>query len=30
MAKNNAIVIGINQYKFLQNLNYAKQDAQLM
>lgn len=30
MAKNKAIVIGINQYDSLQLLNYAKQDAQLM
>ncbi|MFB2981493.1 GUN4 domain-containing protein [Microseira sp. BLCC-F43] len=30
MAKNWAITIGINQYEFLQPLNYAKRDAQLM
>jgi uncharacterized caspase-like protein len=30
MAKNWAIVIGINQYQFLQPLKYAKRDAQLM
>ncbi len=30
MAKNWAIVIGINQYRFLQPLNYAKRDAELM
>ncbi|MCC5665097.1 SUMF1/EgtB/PvdO family nonheme iron enzyme [Nostoc sp. CHAB 5784] len=30
MAKNWAIAIGINQYDYLQPLNYAKRDAQLM
>jgi len=30
MAKNWAIAIGINQYNYLQPLNYAKRDAQLM
>jgi len=30
MARNQAIVIGINQYEFLQSLRYAKQDALLM
>ncbi len=30
MAKNWAITIGINQYNYLQPLNYAKRDAQLM
>lgn len=30
MAKNWAISIGINKYEFLQPLNYAKRDAQLM
>ncbi|WP_442948848.1 SUMF1/EgtB/PvdO family nonheme iron enzyme [Nostoc sp.] len=30
MAKNWAISIGINQYDYLQPLNYAKRDAQLM
>ncbi|MHC5611954.1 MAG: caspase family protein [Nostoc sp.] len=30
MVKNWALVIGINQYDFLQPLNYAKRDAQLM
>src|ERR687886_836534 len=30
MAKNWAIVIGINQYEFLQPLKYAERDAQLM
>ncbi|KAM3096212.1 SUMF1/EgtB/PvdO family nonheme iron enzyme [Phormidesmis sp. 146-12] len=30
MARNQAIVIGINQYEFLQPLRYAKQDALLM
>lgn len=30
MAKNWAITIGINQYEYLQPLNYAKRDAQLM
>lgn len=30
MVKNSAIVIGINQYDYLQPLNYAKRDAQLM
>lgn len=30
MTKNWALVIGINQYEFLQPLKYAKQDAQLM
>jgi uncharacterized caspase-like protein/type II secretory pathway pseudopilin PulG len=30
MAKNWAIAIGINQYEFLQPLNYAKRDAQLI
>lgn len=30
MAKNWAIVVGINQYEFLQPLNYAKRDAELM
>ncbi|KAM3097397.1 caspase domain-containing protein [Phormidesmis sp. 146-12] len=30
MAKNWAIVIGINQYRFLQPLRYAKRDAELM
>ncbi|WP_414563804.1 MULTISPECIES: caspase family protein [unclassified Anabaena] len=30
MAKNWALVIGINQYDFLQPLQYAKRDAQLM
>lgn len=28
MTKNWALVIGINQYQFLQPLQYAKQDAQ--
>jgi len=30
MASNWAIVIGINQYRFLQPLNYAKRDAEMM
>ncbi len=30
MSKNWAIAIGINQYDYLQPLNYAKRDAQLM
>ncbi|BAZ67886.1 hypothetical protein NIES4106_26430 [Fischerella sp. NIES-4106] len=30
MAKNWAITIGVNQYEYLQPLNYAKRDAQLM
>lgn len=30
MANNWAIVIGINQYRFLQPLNYAKRDAEAM
>jgi uncharacterized caspase-like protein len=30
MAKNWAIAIGINQYDYLQPLNYAKRDALLM
>jgi formylglycine-generating enzyme required for sulfatase activity len=30
MAKNWAITIGVNQYDYLQHLNYAKRDAQLM
>jgi uncharacterized caspase-like protein len=30
MAKNWAIVVGINQYEFLQPLQYAQRDAQLM
>ena len=30
MARNWAIVIGINQYRFLQPLNYAKRDAEAM
>ncbi|MGJ5673003.1 MAG: GUN4 domain-containing protein [Nostochopsis sp.] len=30
MTKNWALVIGINQYEFLQSLKYAKRDAQLM
>jgi uncharacterized caspase-like protein len=30
MARNQAIVIGINQYHFLQPLKYAKQDAEAM
>ncbi|MBW4470994.1 MAG: caspase family protein [Stenomitos rutilans HA7619-LM2] len=30
MASNWAIVIGINQYRFLQPLNYAKRDAEAM
>jgi uncharacterized caspase-like protein len=30
MAKNWAIVVGINQYEFLQPLQYAKRDAELM
>ncbi|NJL62395.1 MAG: hypothetical protein HC903_11845 [Methylacidiphilales bacterium] len=30
MAKNWAITIGVNQYDYLQPLNYAKRDAQLM
>lgn len=30
MAKNRAIVIGINQYQILQSLKYAKRDAELM
>lgn len=30
MAKNWAIVVGINQYEFLQPLKYAKRDAELM
>lgn len=30
MAKNQAIVIGINQYEFLQPLKYAKRDAEVM
>ncbi|AFZ02731.1 GUN4 domain-containing protein [Calothrix sp. PCC 6303] len=30
MAKNWAITIGVNKYDYLQHLNYAKQDAQLM
>ncbi|MFM2428789.1 MAG: hypothetical protein RLZZ511_2 [Cyanobacteriota bacterium] len=29
MARNQAIVIGINQYEFLQPLDYAKRDALL-
>jgi formylglycine-generating enzyme required for sulfatase activity/uncharacterized caspase-like protein len=30
MARNKAIVVGINQYRFLQQLSYAKRDAELM
>ena len=30
MAKNQAIVVGINEYKLLQPLKYAKRDAELM
>ena len=30
MSKNWAIAIGINQYDYLQPLNYAKRDAQLI
>lgn len=30
MAKNWALVIGINQYTYLQSLNFAKRDAELM
>jgi uncharacterized caspase-like protein len=30
MVKNQAIVIGINQYRFLQPLRYAQRDAELM
>jgi uncharacterized caspase-like protein len=30
MAKNQAIVVGINQYEFLQPLNYARRDAESM
>jgi uncharacterized caspase-like protein len=30
MAKNQAIVVGINQYKFMRPLNYARRDAELM
>jgi uncharacterized caspase-like protein len=30
MARNQAIIIGINQYEFLQPLRYAQQDALAM
>jgi uncharacterized caspase-like protein len=30
MAKNRAIIVGVNQYHFLQHLKYAKRDAELL